>query len=168
MDQDNDNQSSSGIKSNENEKPISGVDGFVVPPNPNHIDDNHISDKPVSTPGLSAAGQTVPKKSGKMLKFCLFVFIILFIATAAGLGYYYLKNNKAKTDLSSAKNATATLQQQLSAAQQSSSQQATSLQKTINSQKTYITTLTNTAEQLKTTCSKTCNNITIPTAPATN
>lgn len=166
MDQENYGQSLDGMRSNDADKPVAGVDDFAVPPNPTHVDDDQVPEKPVAQPESPVATPTIPKKDGKMLKFCLFVFIVLFVAAAAGLGYYYIKDSKTKTDLNNEKSTASTLQHQLSAAKQSNTTQSASLQKTIDAQKTYITTLTNTAQQLKTACSKTCSTITIPAAPA--
>lgn len=169
MDQDDQTESQDN-KPAENAPVTSSVDGFVVNPSTSVKDNDQNDDEPApATPPVVPAAKEPKDNSG--LKAWLVIFIVLFIAAAAGLGYFYTKNSQNKTDLSNQKNSAASLQVQLNNVQKSSASSASqisNLKKANSSQSTYITSLVSTANQLKTTCGKSCSSITMPTAPTSD
>lgn len=168
------NQNIDGINTG-GSQPSSGMDGFVTPPknNPPTTGDAQGEENYRNQPEQSMAHeQPGPSggKSGKGLKIALIIFIVLFAAAAAGLVMYYMQYQNSQDDLKEAQQKISQQANQKSASDAQEqidtlTSQNADLQKTVNSQQTYIQSLTKVAQQLKTTCGAACGSIVIPPAP---
>lgn len=163
MDANDQNQSIDGIKPADGAVPVYGVDGFSAAPQPAAP-----APTPPSQPqviGMPVLSQDVEKakKPKKGVAGWLVVILVIIFAVASAAGVYFYQAQQSKKDLDAAKAQTAEVQKQLSTA---NTQNAT-LQETLDAQTAYVKTLTEVATQLKTTCGKACDAITIPSAPVT-
>ena len=121
------------------------------------------------------------RERNKSLKIWLVVFIVIFVGVASALVVYFFQASKAQSDLEKQQAQNQQLKSQVAEQQQSATQsqinelntqittlkaQNAELTNQLKVQSEYITTLTKTATQLKTTCGTACSSITIPTPPA--
>lgn len=174
MDQNSENQNIDGIKPNDSPQSTSGMDGFVTNPRPNSPAQNEdYTQVPEDTAAQGIPPQAavpVNPKTGKGVKIWLVIFIVLFAAAAAAAAMFYLQSKQYKDDLNTKKQNVSQLQKEVDDLNKSTEKsqvdsltsQNANLQKTINAQKAYITTLTKAAQDLKTKCGTSCSSITIP------
>ncbi len=121
------------------------------------------------------------RERNKSLKIWLVVFIVIFVGVASALVVYFFQASKAQSDLEKQQAQNQQLKSQVAEQQQSATQsqinelntqittlkaQNAELTNQLKVQSEYITTLTKTATQLKTTCGTACSSITIPAPPA--
>lgn len=137
----------------------------------------------VNTPSVASLDPEVVKlkERNKALKIWLVVFIVIIVAVLSALVVYFFQNSKAQSELDKQQSQNLQLQAQISQQQKSATQeqinslnteittlkqQNDTLTKQVKAQSDYITTLTKTANQLKTTCGSDCSSIVIPAPPA--
>jgi uncharacterized protein HemX len=163
------------FNSNPNPRPSSNVDGFVSTPTSNSTAAFNRPAEPVPAPPqitpseVPAPAYQAPavvtsavKKGGKKL---LFVFIVLFVLATAGAVYMYLQYSSVKKELSDSKSSIQNLNDQISAAKDTTDQAAATAAANLLKETNYATSLSTAAAQLKTKCGTSCNSITIPTVP---
>lgn len=179
---DSNDQNIEGVKPNENNTQSSGVDGFVKPrhtmPHRDHIgqsSENQQSPLPETYNEDPQPAQPAGyNKSGRGVKVFLVLFIVLFAASAATAGMFYLQYKQTKDDSSKQQSKISELTKQVDQLNASNSKsqvekltaENATLQKTIDAKKAFITTVTKAAEDLKKKCGAACNSIVIPTEPA--
>jgi len=179
---DSNDQNIDGVKTAENNTSSSGVDGFVKPrhtmPHREHIgqpSDNQQSSLPETFNEEAQPPQPADQnKPGRGVKVFLVLFIVLFAASAATAGMFYLQYKQTKDDSSKQQSKITELTKQVDQLNASNSKsqveklttENATLQKTIDAKKAFITSVTKAAEDLKKKCGTACNSIVIPTEPA--
>jgi uncharacterized protein HemX len=162
-------QNKNGVGST-NQNPASqiSVDGFISPrmamsngvvPSPN------VDNKADVGQQLTDVLNTKPVKNSKGSKAVLAVFVILFIVAAAGAGYFYWQYGSFKKDLDAEKATTQSLRTQLTGSGSAAEALVAQNESDLQIQVDYATSLNTVANQLKTRCGTSCNNIVIPVAP---
>lgn len=147
--------------------PRPSIDNFITQPrqtqqNPQVNNDDMSQQQPAHSGSMFPANSNSKKpENGKGTKTWLIIFAILFIAATATAGYCYMKYSDVNSELSSYKQENTTQAGQITELQKSSEKVA-GLQKTVDSQKTFIDSLTAVTNELKTTCGTKCDSITIP------
>lgn len=189
MDENDQKSNVDGIRPPEPQAPVSNVDGFVTNPRPDsssagqnpspytnrfenqnvhHDEANQDGDTQAQVPAHEVETAKL-KAEKKGLSVWIVILLIILFAGAAAAAVYFWQSAQAKSDLDAekAKTSQATKQQidQLTATNADLTAQNASLQKTIETQQAYITSLGKIATQLKATCGKSCDSIIIPPAP---
>jgi cell division protein FtsB len=166
MDQDSQNQSIDGMKPSDNTTPVSGIDGIKSTPRSSLFSNDEDAPENAIPDATVTPSNPVASKNSNKAKVFMVLFLILFLLAAAAAGYFYTKYTSTKSDLN---DATKLSEQSANYKKQNDTltQQSANLQKTVTAQTDYIGNLSTVANQLKTTCGKACDSITIPKASST-